>query len=163
MVHIAIQTEDFEPGFVIRNTLGHNTCGALASFIGVVRPSRVKKLTNSSDSLPIQYKNLINLELEHYPEMCMQLLKKIATSAQKQWHLEDCVIIHRVGKLAVGEQIVMAAASAPHRHDAFDACHYMMDWLKTDAPFWKQEHFDDGSSSWVQSRIEDLDAHKRWL
>lgn len=123
--------------------------GAVASFVGVVR--------GESDG-----RQLTSLTLEHYPRMTETALADIAAMAMARWRLIDCTIIHRVGRLAPGERIVLAASSSAHRGDALEATAFLIDWLKTDAPFWKREEFLDGTAIWVAARDDDQIAHDRW-
>ena len=122
------------------------TAGAFVSFTGVVR----------SDG------SVVKMELEHYPGMTEKALAGIIEKARGRWALEDVVVIHRVGELAVGEQIVLCLVTSTHRHEAFEACLFIMDWLKTEAPFWKKETHADGTSSWVDARESDEAAKERW-
>ena len=119
--------------------------GAVASFCGLVRAD------DGVDSL----------ELEHYPGATEAALERIADHALTRWSLQAATIIHRVGPMRPGERIVFVAAAAPHRRDALDACAYLIDRLKTDAPFWKRETR-DGQVSWVEARESDATAAERW-
>lgn len=119
--------------------------GAVASFCGLVRAD------DGVDSL----------ELEHYPGATEAALERIADHALTRWSLQAATIVHRVGPMRPGERIVFVAAAAPHRHDALDACAYLIDRLKTDAPFWKRETR-DGQASWVEARESDAAAAERW-
>lgn len=123
--------------------------GAVANFLGIVR--------GEADG-----RQLAALILEHYPGMTETALAGIAATAMNRWRLLDCTIIHRVGRLAPGERIVLAAASSAHRDDALQASAFLIDWLKTDAPFWKREEFLDGTASWVAARDDDQLARERW-
>jgi molybdopterin synthase catalytic subunit len=145
MIKIEILEDDFDAGAEIRkvSALGG---GAVASFVGQVRGDD----------------RLAALELEHYPAMTKKALRKIANIATQKWDLHAIVIVHRVGRLAVGEQIVLACASSDHRQAAIEACSYIMDQLKTVAPFWKKEIMQDGSESWVEERQSDLEAAQNW-
>ena len=120
--------------------------GAIASFVGLVRGDG----------------EITALELEHYPAMTARALEAIANQAAHRWALNGLTIIHRVGRLPVGSRIVFVGASARHRGDALDAVHFVIDWLKTDAPFWKREHFADGRTQWVEERSTDTAARDRW-
>jgi len=121
--------------------------GAIVTFTGVVRD--------------IASGNLDVMEIEHYPGMTEAALTKIAAQAQERWALGDVLVIHRFGRLSPGDQIMMVATSAPHRLDAFEAAQYLMDYLKSRAPFWKKEITKDGAI-WVDAKDEDEDALKRW-
>jgi molybdopterin synthase catalytic subunit len=134
---IRVQVEDFDPGAVLeqlrRDTGGK--VGAVVSFIGLVRD------LNDGDSIR-------EMTLEHYPGMTEKALEIIASTAQERWDLSDVVIIHRIGPLAPGDRIVFVAAASAHRKEAFRACEFMIDTLKTDAPFWKKEATGSGTR-WV--------------
>ncbi len=145
---VRVQTGDFDVAAIQRElTAGRNDTGALASFIGLVR---------DRDGDP-----LATMELEHYPGMTESALQKIAEKACKRWQVQDLAIIHRVGVLRPGDQIVLVMVSSAHRGDAFAACEFIMDYLKTDAPLWKKETGKQGSD-WVQARKSDLFAQKKW-
>ena len=148
MDKIVIQTEDFDLTSeveLIKST--NSSIGAVVSFIGTVRD-----LTSES---------LISLTLEHYPGMTEKSLRSIADKARKKWEIESVTIIHRVGTLGVGDQIVLVITSSKHRQAAFDSCNYIMDFLKTDAPFWKKE-VSDKEEKWVGKRESDEEQKKRW-
>ncbi|WP_294236021.1 molybdenum cofactor biosynthesis protein MoaE [uncultured Sphingomonas sp.] len=119
--------------------------GAVASFCGLVR---------ADDGVD-------RLELEHYPGATEAALDRIARAASERWSLQAATIIHRVGPMHPGERIVLVLAAAPHRHDALDACAYLIDRLKTDAPFWKRETR-GGEARWVEARHGDAVAAARW-
>jgi molybdopterin synthase catalytic subunit len=101
------------------------------------------------------------MTLEHYPEMTEKKLKQIESQAMARWPLESSLIIHRYGKLKPGDQIVLVACASIHRQAAFDSCNFLMDWLKTDAPFWKLEETGK-SENWVEERNEDYLAASKW-
>ena len=148
MDKIVVQTEDFDLTSeveLIKST--NSSIGALVSFIGTVRD-----LTSES---------LISLTLEHYPGMTEKSLRSIADKARKKWEIESITIIHRVGTLGIGDQIVLVITSSKHRQAAFDSCNYIMDFLKTDAPFWKKE-VSDKEEKWVGKRESDEEQKKRW-
>ena len=148
MDKIVVQTEDFDLTSeveLIKST--NSSIGAVVSFIGTVRD-----LTSES---------LISLTLEHYPGMTEKSLRSIADKARKKWEIESVTIIHRVGTLVVGDQIVLVITSSKHRQAAFDSCNYIMDFLKTDAPFWKKE-VSDKDEKWVGKRESDEEQKKRW-
>ncbi|ETX26943.1 molybdenum cofactor biosynthesis protein MoaE [Roseivivax isoporae] len=119
--------------------------GAVVTFAGVVRGDG----------------GLDAMEIEHYPGMTEAALAAIAEEARTRWSLGDVLVIHRYGRLAPGERIMMVATAAPHRADAFTAAEYLMDYLKSRAPFWKKEHRADGTA-WVAARDADEDALSRW-
>ena len=102
------------------------------------------------------------MEIEHYPGMTEAALTDIATRAQDRWRLGDVLVIHRFGRMAPGEAIMMVATAAPHRRDAFEAAEYLMDFLKSRAPFWKREITANGASEWVEAKDADEDALSRW-
>lgn len=120
--------------------------GALASFTGIARADT----------------GVVALELEHYPGMTEQNLHAVADEAMTRWSLLGCVLIHRVGKIAVGEQVVVVATAAHHRAEALDACAFLIDRLKTDAAFWKKEHRTDGSALWVEAKSNDDARAEKW-
>ena len=148
MDKIIVQTEDFDLASeveLIKTT--NSNIGAVVSFIGTVRD-----LTSES---------LVSLTLEHYPGMTEKSLRSIAKKARKKWEIESVTIIHRVGTLGIGDQIVLVITSSKHRQAAFDSCNYIMDFLKTDAPFWKKE-VSDKEEKWVGKRESDEEQKKRW-
>lgn len=128
---------------------GHKDIGAVVTFVGTVRD------INEGDEVSI-------LELEHYPGMTEKALERIRLEAHKRWSLEASSIIHRIGKMYPCDQIVMVAVASRHRENAFHAAHFIMDYLKTNAPFWKKETLPDGSERWVDARVSDSEAYKRW-
>jgi molybdopterin synthase catalytic subunit len=145
---IRIQNEDFDITAVNRELLaGRSDVGAIASFIGLVRDLKDD---------PLQ-----QMTLEHYPGMTEKALQNIAAKAQERWKIIDLAIIHRVGALRPSDQIVLVSVLSTHRADAFDTCEFIMDYLKTEAPFWKKEVSSQGSK-WVKSRKSDIFALKKW-
>jgi molybdopterin synthase catalytic subunit len=146
---ISVQTEDFDLSTEITKMRMQNPAiGAIVNFVGVVR--------DLNDGAQIR-----TMELEHYPGMTEKSLADIASIAQERWQLFDTLIIHRVGVLAPADQIVLVAAASKHRGDAFAACEFMMDYLKTQAPFWKKETSADGAR-WVDARDSDEHALDKW-
>lgn len=146
---IAVQQEDFDVAAETRLLCeGRNDVGAVASFTGLVRDM-------SSDA------SLEALQLEHYAGMTERALGTIADSAMQRWDILDLTVIHRVGRLQPGDNIVLVVVISAHRRDAFEACEFLMDYLKTQAPFWKKEITRDGES-WVASRSSDQQAAERW-
>lgn len=127
---------------------GSPGAGAVVSFVGVVRNR------NQGDAI-------LSLTLEHYPGMTEASIRKIIGKARSRWAIEDAVVIHRVGRLAIGDQIVLCLVTSAHRGEAFEACEFIMDWLKTEAPFWKKEET-PGGSRWVDARESDERAKARW-
>ena len=148
MIKISIQQEDFDVAAEIK-FLRSKTIGAIATFSGIVRDRSESNF-------------LISLTLEHYPGMSEAALDKMAVAAKQKWSLEAVRIIHRVGKLLPEDNIVFVGCSSAHRHAAFDGCRYIMDFLKTDAPFWKLEETEEGRV-WVSEREKDQNASKSWL
>lgn len=148
MDKIIVQTEDFDLTTEVELVKSTNSSiGAVVSFIGTVRD-----LTGES---------LVSLNLEHYPGMTEKSLSSIADKARKKWEIDSITIIHRVGTLGIGDQIVLVITSSKHRQAAFDSCNYIMDFLKTDAPFWKKE-VSDKEEKWVGKRESDEEQKKRW-
>ncbi len=145
MIKISVSSADFDAGEEIRkiSTMGG---GAVASFTGQVRGDG----------------ELVALELEHYPAMTEQALQSIAEEAAAEWPLHGITVIHRVGRLEINDQIVLVCTGSDHRQAAISACSFIMDKLKTVAPFWKKEIWQDGSESWVEERQSDLDAAADW-
>lgn len=147
---IRVQRDIFDIGNEIEAlTSGRTDIGAVVSFTGLVRD-----FNDGND--------VTGLSLEHYPGMTERELAKIEEEAGSRWNLRASLIIHRYGEMALGEPIVLVVTASPHRHDAFEAAHFLMDWLKTKAPFWKQEMTADGDTSWVKERESDVKAAKRW-
>ena len=146
---VRVQTEDFDLGAELSKLRRANaSIGALVSFVGQVRD--------------INDGNAINtLTLEHYPEMTQKALEAIEYEAKTRWQLIDALIIHRVGTLKPQDQIVLVAITCSHRGDAFKACEFIMDYLKTSAPFWKKEATNQGES-WVEAKVSDDQAKARW-
>jgi molybdopterin synthase catalytic subunit len=145
---IRIQTEDFDVAELNRELLaGRSDVGAIASFIGLVRDL-------AGD--PLQ-----QMTLEHYPGMTESALRGIARRAQQRWQIADLGIIHRVGALRPADQIVLVSVLSSHRGDAFVACQFIMDYLKTEAPFWKKEVSEQGEK-WVEARASDDQARNKW-
>ncbi len=122
--------------------------GAVGSFLGLVRSTPARPITA--------------MVLEHYPAMTQPALERIVAEAHARFDLLGCTIIHRHGRLLPGERIVLVLAAALHRQAALDATGFLIDWLKTSAPFWKKEFFSDGKSEWVCARAEDEASADRW-
>jgi len=146
---VRIQEHDFDLSVeVARLREGDGQVGAVAVFIGTVRDlnegSTVKQMT-----------------LEHYPGMTEAALEEIIEQAKSRWDLRNALIIHRIGPLKPQDQIVLVAVTSAHRGEAFSACEFMMDYLKTQAPFWKKEDTPDGAR-WVDARVSDDQALERW-
>ncbi len=148
-VSVRVQSEDFDISSEIA-TLRHDNprIGAIASFIGVVRDM------NEGDSVA-------GMTLEHYPGMTEKSVEQIITQASERWQVMDALVIHRIGDLKPLDQIVLVVVSSAHRGDAFAACEFIMDFLKTQAPFWKKEQTGKGAR-WVDARAADDAAAQRW-
>ena len=149
MMSVSIQEKDFDLNAEIVALRGNTAqVGALVSFTGLVR--------DFSDG-----ENIENIYLEHYPGMTEKALDKIITEANTRWNLLGVRVIHRVGQLAPGEQIVLVATAALHRAEAFAACEFIIDYLKTAAPFWKREQTNKGAH-WLETRESDEQRAVRW-
>jgi molybdopterin synthase catalytic subunit len=147
---IRVQREDFDVGAELKAlTRGRHEIGGVVSFVGLVRDvagdSRIGAMT-----------------LEHYPGMTEKQLGEIEAEALKRWPLTGSLIVHRYGRLEPGEQIVLVITASSHREAAFEACHFLIDWLKTKAPFWKLEDTDKGAQ-WVAAEASDDRAAARWI
>jgi len=138
---ISVQSEDFDLSTEVIEISVKSSIGAVASFVGQVRE--------------------VPMTLEHYPGMTENAIKKIVEEARSQWQVMDCTVIHRYGDLQPNDQIVLVAVASSHRADAFAACQFIMDYLKTQAPFWKKEHRAEGAR-WVDARDSDDEAAERW-
>ncbi|HET7728834.1 MAG TPA: molybdopterin synthase catalytic subunit MoaE [Usitatibacter sp.] len=144
-----MQQEDFDVGLELASlTRGRTDVGAVASFVGLVR--------DANDGSAVR-----GMTLEHYPGMTEQALEDICAQADSRWALQGIVVIHRVGSLRPGDRIVLVGVASPHRGEAFAACEFIMDYLKTRAPFWKREDTPDGGR-WVEARDSDDRAADRW-
>ncbi|MEO7743447.1 MAG: molybdopterin synthase catalytic subunit MoaE [Usitatibacter sp.] len=149
MARVRVQPEDFDVGRELEALTRHRTdVGGLASFVGLVR--------DSNDGYAVK-----GMTLEHYPGMTERALEDICVQASARWDLIDMVVIHRVGPLVPGDRIVMVGVASGHRGDAFAACEFIMDYLKTRAPFWKKESTPSGER-WVEARASDEVAERRW-
>ena len=143
---VSVQELDFDPGAEMAAlSAGQEEVGAVASFLGLVRG----------------YEGLDEMELEHYPGMTEKALAAIVAEAEARWTLRRVRVIHRVGKLLPGERIVFVGVASSHRGDAFEACAFIMDYLQTQAPFWKKERTAEGTR-WVDARESDAVAAARW-
>ncbi len=138
---ISIQKEDFDLGVEVKAISGNPKIGAVASFIGLVRD--------------------VEMTLEHYPGMTERAIGGIVEEARTRWQVMDCSVIHRYGVLKPNDQIVLVAVASGHRGDAFAACEFIMDYLKTRAPFWKKE-WSAGGARWVEAKDVDDKAAERW-
>ena len=147
---VRVQREDFDPGAELeRLTAGNKRIGGVVSFVGLVRDIA-------------GYARIGAMTLEHYPGMTEKKLAEIEAEARRRWPLEASLIIHRYGRLEPGERIVLVATASPHREAAFESCHFLIDWLKTKAPFWKLEETERGAE-WVKARDDDDEAARRWV
>ncbi len=146
---VRIQTEDFDAGAEIAALRRSDPkVGAVASFIGVCRDA------NDGDLVT-------KMTLEHYPGMTEKALEKIVDEAKKRWKVMEVLVVHRVGELKPTDQIVLVVVTGAHRGEAFAACEFIMDYLKTRAPFWKKEQTPQGAR-WVEARASDGEAAQRW-
>jgi molybdopterin synthase catalytic subunit len=147
---VRLQTADFDIAAEIDALVGGRTdVGAVVTFTGLVR--------DVAKGAPI-----LDMTLEHYPGMCEAELERILAEALARWPLQGTLIVHRFGKLAPGERIVLVVTLSPHRHAAFEAAEFLMDYLKTRAPFWKKETASDGTGHWVDAREVDDQSMARW-
>jgi molybdopterin synthase catalytic subunit len=140
-MRISVQKEDFDLGAEVRAISGNPKIGAVASFVGLVRE--------------------VEMTLEYYPGMTERAIGKIVEEAKARWQVMDCTVIHRHGALKPNDQIVLVAVASGHRGDAFAACEFIMDYLKTQAPFWKKEQTAEGTR-WVEAKAADDKAADRW-
>ena len=146
---IRVQQQPFDPGIELAELKkGRPGIGGTVMFLGTVRD-----LSDGSD--------VRAMTLEHYPGMTEKALADIEAEANRRWPLDASLIIHRHGRLEPGEDIVLVIAASAHREAAFEACHFLIDWLKTKAPFWKLEENEEGAN-WVAAKDSDEDAAKRW-
>ncbi len=149
MARVRVQTEDFDVGRELEGlTRGRKDVGGLASFVGLVRD------VNDGHAIG-------GMTLEHYPGMTEKALEDICAQAHARWDLIDTLVIHRVGALVPGDRIVLVGVASAHRGEAFEACEFIMDYLKTRAPFWKKEDTPSGPR-WVEARASDDTAAERW-
>lgn len=145
MIRVRIGPDDFDAGAELA-TLCTAGVGGISSFIGVVRGDD----------------GLISLALEHYPAMTERALQMLAEQAAARWGLDGVTIVHRVGAMVPGDRIVFVGTASAHRGAALESCAFLIDALKTRAPFWKRERFADGRDVWVEARANDEDAAARW-
>ena len=138
---VSVQLQDFDVGLEVKSISNNPKIGAVASFVGLVRD--------------------VEMTLEHYPGMTERAIEKIVQDAKERWKVMDCTVIHRYGALKPNDQIVLVAVASAHRGDAFAACEFIMDFLKTQAPFWKKEKTADGPR-WVEAKTSDDKAAERW-
>jgi molybdopterin synthase catalytic subunit len=150
MPTIRVQSQPFDVGAELAALSGGRTdIGGIGCFVGTVRDSAGGHAITA-------------MTLEHYPGMTERAMDTIARQAEARWSLLGCTLVHRVGRLLPGDAIVLVLAAAAHRQAALEATAFLIDWLKTGAPFWKQESFADGTSAWVAARAEDDAAAARW-
>ncbi|MFC1673320.1 molybdenum cofactor biosynthesis protein MoaE [Pseudomonadota bacterium] len=150
---IRVQEDDFDPGIELEKlTQGNTAIGGVCSFVGLVRDFAGEGEGKSQVGA---------MTLEHYPGMTEKQLEAIEKEAHERWSLDATLIVHRFGRMEPGERIVMVAAASAHREAAFEACHFLIDWLKTKAPFWKKEASADGDN-WVEAKASDDAATDRW-
>ena len=146
---VRIQTEDFDAGAEMAALRrGNPKVGAVATFIGVCR--------DANDGAAVS-----RMTLEHYPGMTEKAIGKIVAEAKARWKVMDVLVVHRVGELKPADQIVLVVVTGAHRGEAFAACEFIMDYLKTRAPFWKKEETPQGAR-WVEARVSDDEAARRW-
>ena len=147
---IAVQEADFDVGAEYQALVEANTSdGGVALFVGRVREFN-------------QSQQVTTLELEHYPAMTERALHDIAIEARERWDINNLCVIHRVGKLELSDQIVLVGVTSPHREEAFASAQFLMDYLKTRAPFWKKEITTTGNQRWVEAQEKDQKAAQRW-
>jgi molybdopterin synthase catalytic subunit len=147
---IRVQSEDFDLGRELAALVrGNHQIGGLAVFVGLVRDLAGDQAVGA-------------MTLEHYPGMTEKLLAEIEAEAGRRWPLEASLVIHRTGRLEPGDQIVLVATASAHRQAAFEACQFLIDWLKTKAPFWKLEETGEGAK-WVDARASDDRSAARWI
>ncbi|MEQ8195274.1 MAG: molybdenum cofactor biosynthesis protein MoaE [Rhodospirillales bacterium] len=146
---IRVQREDFDIGKEIDGLVrGRHGIGGICSFVGLVRDMAGDEQIGA-------------MTLEHYPAMTEKAIGQIEEEARSRWPMEASLIIHRYGRLEPGDRIVLVITAAAHRQDAFESCHFLIDWLKTQAPFWKREETESGPQ-WVAARDSDDQAAERW-
>jgi molybdopterin synthase catalytic subunit len=151
---VIVQESDFSLQQVIEELRKNPNTGAVVSFIGYVR-----NFTNTSKAAEEDKESF--MEIEHYPGMTEKSLLAIENQTRQKWKVSDIRIIHRYGKLEINDQIVLVAVSSEHRTEAFRACEYIIDYLKTDAPFWKKES-DGKVSHWVNLNLSDIEKKNKW-
>jgi molybdopterin synthase catalytic subunit len=148
---VRVQREDFDTGAEIRQlTAGRTDVGAIVTFTGTVRGGAKGE------------RGITSMTLEHYPGMTEAELERVEREANARWPLQASLIVHRYGELAPGDNIVLVVTASAHRHAAFESAEFLMDFLKTRAPFWKKEAGPDGKADWVDARESDDKAVARW-
>ena len=157
MARISVQAEDFDIGAEIAAlTAGRTDIGGIGCFVGTVRD-------NAQRAAAGMMLSVTGMTLEHYPGMTERSIARIVEDAEARWPLKGVTVIHRIGPLRTGDNIVLVIAASAHRQAALDATAFLIDWLKTKAPFWKREDFNVGEGAWVDAREDDDDAAARWL
>lgn len=147
---VRVQREDFDLGAEVKRLVaGHTDIGAIVTFTGTVR--------EDDKGRPIEA-----MMLEHYPGMTEAELERVEAEARERWPLQASLVIHRYGELRPGDNIVLVVTASAHRQAAFEAASFLMDYLKSNAPFWKKEMLRAGGSTWVESRESDEEALRRW-
>jgi molybdopterin synthase catalytic subunit len=150
MATVRVQEADFDVSAELAAlTSGRTDIGGIGCFVGTVRDAAAGR-------------SIAAMSLEHYPAMTERAIHRITDEAMQRWSLLGCTVVHRVGRLEPGAQIVLVLAAASHRGEALDATTFLIDWLKTRAPFWKREEFADGTGVWVEARETDGAAAARW-
>ena len=146
---VRVQTDDFDLTREVAQLRADNPgIGAIVTFVGTVRDIN-------------EGSGVSTMELEHYPGMTEKALDNIVAQAKARWNIFDALVIHRIGPLLPLDQIVLVAVTSAHRGEAFDACEFIIDYLKTEAPFWKKEHT-PGGARWVDARVSDEEARAKW-
>jgi molybdopterin synthase catalytic subunit len=154
IARVVIQTEDFNVSQVLDQLrAGDLRVGAICSFVGTVRDTRMLS-GNAADQI-------LSMELEHYPGMTESAIEAMIDEAHQRFDFMDALVIHRIGELATCDQIVLVAVTSAHRGESFKACEFLMDYLKTQAPFWKKEATAQGAT-WVDARESDDLALRKW-
>jgi len=146
---ICIQEQDFNQQVEYERLRQKTSVGAIVTFTGLVRDINQGEVVS-------------DLALEHYPGMTEKSLQSIIEQAKQRWRIIDYTVVHRVGQLKVSDQIVFVGVASEHRGEAFAACEFIMDYLKTAAPFWKKETMENGETQWVDARETDQTALKKW-
>ena len=147
---VRVQQDDFDPGAEMKSIIaGRTDIGAVVTFTGTVRGQAGGR-------------SIASMTLEHYPGMTEAELQKVEAEANARWPLQGTLIVHRFGELRPGDNIVLVVTASAHRHAAFESAEFLMDYLKTRAPFWKKEAGPDGSAEWVDARESDDAATARW-
>jgi len=149
VARISVQQADFNVGAEFAAlTAGRTDIGGIGCFVGTVRSNPGERVAA--------------MTLEHYPAMTERAIARIVEEAERRWSLLGCTVIHRIGRLTAGENIVLVLAASSHRQAALDATAFLIDWLKTKAPFWKREELADGATTWVEAHEADDAAAARW-